>query len=304
MRTGVALNERWSATSIPWVAPRLLRNPFATRVCAHRGSAESVTSEPQAGGAPLLWERLTWPEIAALTRSGMDMAILPVGSTEQHGPHLAVATDGVCAAAVAHAVSAHTGVVVLPALPYGCSLGHTRKWPGTLSLEPATLTQVVVEVLTWAHHAGFRRFFVLNGHVTNFAPLRCALERIRATLGDAMVAVRDVWASPPEVGREFTADADDWHANRAETSMMLAIAPHDVRLDKLAEADDPDRTAGLFFAHAVDRTSRNGVTGFPSQATREQGERLFAAVVDDLSVRVRAALREAPPLPRSDEAHA
>ncbi len=87
-------------------------------------------------------------------------------------------TDTVSAASVALAVGARTGVPVLPAIPYGCSLGHSRRWPGTLSLEPATLTRVVVEVLRWVHHAGFRRVLMLNGHVTNWAPLRCALEYV------------------------------------------------------------------------------------------------------------------------------
>jgi len=60
---------------------------------------------------------------------------------------------------------------------------------------------------------------ILNGHVTNFAPLRCALERLRSTFDDSMVAVRDVWAAPERVKEEFSADGDDWHANRAETSV-------------------------------------------------------------------------------------
>ncbi len=245
---------------------------------------------------PLLWENLTWPEIAALHARGSDMVILPVGSTEQHGPHLAVATDTICATRVAHAVSSRTGVLVLPSLPYGCSLGHSRRWPGTLALQPETLIGVVVEALSWAHESGFRRMLILNGHVTNFAPLRCALERLRSTFDDCMVAVRDVWAAPASVRSAFSADAEDWHANAAETSVMMALDPASVRETERAGADDPDRTRGLFFSHPVNRTSRNGVTGAPSRANRERGAALFAAVVATLSEEVRAALREAPPL--------
>lgn len=245
---------------------------------------------------PLLWEEMTWPEIAALRDGGMDMVILPVGSTEQHGPHLSVDTDTVTATRVAWAVSARTGVPVLPAIPYGCSLGHSRRWPGTISLEPATLTRVVVEVLRWVHHAGFRRVLILNGHVTNWAPLRCALEHVRAELDDCLVALRDVGGVSPRVQAAFAADAEDWHANDGETSLMLAVAPDRVRLAEMAHADDPDRTRGLFFAHPVNRTSANGVTGTPSQATREAGERLFATIVDDLSAAVLRGLSETPPL--------
>jgi creatinine amidohydrolase len=227
------------------------------------------------------------------------MVILPVGSTEQHGPHLAMDTDTVSASSVAAAVGARTGVPVLPAIPYGCSLGHSRRWPGTISLEPATLTRVVVEVLRWVHHAGFRRVLILNGHVTNWAPLRCALEYLRSELDDCLVALRDVGGASARVQAEFSADAEDWHANCGETSLMLAVAPERVRVDEMVRADDPDRTRGLFFAHPVNRTSTNGVTGAPSRATREAGERLFAAIVDDLSAAVLAALAETPPLAAS-----
>lgn len=245
---------------------------------------------------PLLWQEMTWPEIAALRDGGMDMVILPVGSTEQHGPHLALDTDTVTATTVAHAVSARTGVPVLPAIPYGCSLGHSHRWPGTLSLEPQTLTQIAIECLSWAYRAGFRRILILNGHVTNAAPLRCALEVLRARHDDCMVALRDVGAVSERVRRAFCGDADDWHANCAETALILAVLPDRVRAAELAGADDPDRTAGLLFAHPVNRTSVNGVTGHPSRATRALGAELFDMIVSDLTAQVEVGLRETPPL--------
>ncbi|HEY8517336.1 MAG TPA: creatininase family protein [Candidatus Binatia bacterium] len=245
---------------------------------------------------PVLWQYLTWPEIASLRDAGMDMVILPVGSTEQHGPHLAVDTDTVTATSVAHAVSARTGVPVLPSVPYGCSLGHSHRWPGALSLEPQTLAQLVFECGSWAIRAGFRRILIVNGHVTNAAPLRCALELLRSRFDDCMVALRDVGAVSERVRRAFLSDAEDWHANRAETSLILALSPERVRASELASADDPDRTRGLLFAHPVNRTSTNGVTGSPSGATVELGRELFAMIVDDLTEQVRAGLRERPPL--------
>lgn len=242
------------------------------------------------------WETLTWPEVAQLRHQGCDMAILPVGSTEQHGPHLAMDTDTVSAVEVALAVGTRTRVPVLPAIPYGCSLGHSRRWPGTISLLPETLTRVVVEVLSASYASGFRRWLVLNGHVTNAAPLRCALEHLRATFDDCMVAVRNVHEVSARVRAIYCADGDDWHANRAETSLMLALAPERVREPERASADDPDRTGGLFFSHPVNRTSRNGVTGMPSQASRAEGGALFEMLVDDLSRQVDAARAEHPPL--------
>jgi creatinine amidohydrolase len=242
---------------------------------------------------------MTWEEIARLRDTGMDAALLPVGATEQHGPHLATSVDSVTAEKLAFAVSAETGVPVLPTLHYGCSLGHSHRWPGTLSLQPQTLIDVIVQIGEWAHGFAVRRLVIINGHVTNFAPLRCALEILRSKFDDLMVAVRNIADVSQRVRTEFFADAEDWHANAAETSLMLALAPELVRPDRIADAHDPDRTHGLFFSHPVNRTSRNGVTGHPVLATAEQGRRLFAMMVEDFSAQLRAALSERPPFDAS-----
>jgi creatinine amidohydrolase len=128
---------------------------------------------------PLLWAELTWEQIRDMQREGVDMVLFPIGSTEQHGPHLPLNVDTLCAEVVAHAVSARTGVPVLPTLPFGCALGHTRHWPGTLSLSPSTLALVIREVLDDVVAYGFKRVLIMSGHVTNAAPLRCALEELR-----------------------------------------------------------------------------------------------------------------------------
>ena len=246
--------------------------------------------------APVLWERLTWEEIGALSASGMIMTMLPVGATEQHGPHLATGMDSANCSQLAWAVSQQTGVPVLPVIPFGCSLGHSQCWPGTLSLQPQTLMDLVVQVFGWLHAAGFKKLMIINGHVGNFAPLRCALEIIRSQYEGAMVAIRGVADISARVRAEFFADARDWHANAAETALMMARDPSLVRSDRIATSDDEDRTRDLIFAHSVNRTSTNGVTGFPSRATKQQGERLFAWMVEDLVVQVRAALLEESPL--------
>jgi creatinine amidohydrolase len=248
---------------------------------------------------PLLWESLTWEEIGSLRQSGMDLCLLPVGATEQHGPHLGVGMDSRNATLLCEAVSRETGAPVLPTLSYGCSLGHSRRWPGTIALQPQTLIDLVVQIFDWIYNAGFKRLFLINGHVGNFAPLRCALEIIRSKFDDALVRICNVAEISSRVRAEFFADAEDWHANAAETSLMLAHAPGLVRPEKLKSSDDEDRTAGLVFAHPVNRTSRNGVTGFPSRASREHGEMLFKMMVEDLSTLVRRGFTEQPPLNQS-----
>ena len=245
---------------------------------------------------PVFWDQLTWPEIGALIAGGMDAVLLPCGATEQHGPHLGTGMDTALAASVCAAVSAATRVPVLPPLAYGCSLGHSHRWPGTLALSPQTLIALVTDLGDWLWQAGVRRLFLVNSHVTNAAPLRCALEILRARHDGFMIAVLNTAELSLRVRAAFFADASDWHANQAETSLMLARAPSLARPALLATADDPDRTGGLVFAHPVNRTSLNGVTGTPSRASVAQGEKLFRWIVADLTKLVRRALSENAPL--------
>jgi creatinine amidohydrolase len=225
--------------------------------------------------------------------------MLPVGATEQHGPHLGCGVDSVIAEQLCAAVTERTGVPMLPTLPYGCSLGHSRRWPGTIALTPPLLIELVKQIGEWAYHSGVRRLFIVNAHVTNAAPLRCALEMLRAEHDDLMVAVLNTATISERVRAFHCADAADWHANDAETSLMLAIAPEGVRPDKLDEADDADRTGGCIFAHPVNRTSLNGVTGKPSIATAAKGRQWFDWLVEDLSELVQKGSRENPPLEHS-----
>jgi creatinine amidohydrolase len=245
------------------------------------------------------WSHLTWTELPDVLGRCGHAALLPVGATEQHGPHLGCGVDSVIAERLCARVAQASGVPMLPTLPYGCSLGHSRRWPGTISVTPLLLIEFVQQIGDWAYHSGVRRLFIVNGHVTNAAPLRCALEMLRSTHDDLMVAVLNT-ATLSERVREFhAADAADWHANDAETSLMMAIAPELLRTDRLHEADDPDRTGGCVFAHPVNRTSTNGVTGTPSLATAAKGERFFEWMVEDLSALVRSGSVERPPLEAS-----
>lgn len=244
----------------------------------------------------MIWSERTWMELKGDIEAAAGSAILPVGATEQHGPHLGCGVDMVLAEHLCRAVARRTDVPMLPTLPYGCSLGHSRRWPGTLALQPMTLIHLVKDIGDWAYHSGVRRLFIVNTHVTNFAPLRCALEMLRAEHDDMMVALFNSATLSPRLREVHFADANDWHANDAETSLMQALAPEMVRSDLLASADDPDRTEGLIFAHPVNRTSHNGVTGMPSRATPEKGRLWFDWMVDDLSALVERGLKEKPPL--------
>lgn len=245
------------------------------------------------------WEDRTWEEIESAIASGMDAAILPIGATEQHGPHLTVGMDSLLGRHLCASVSEATGVPTLPLLPYGCSLGHSHRWPGTLALSPQTLISVVTDIADWLYPAGIRKLFIVNSHVTNEAPLRCALETLRSRYDDLCIALLNTGKLTPDIASEFAEDAADWHANAAETSLVMHLSPQDTRPDKLKSSDDPDRTTGKVFSHPVNRTSLNGVTGTPSAASAEAGQQLFQKLQNTLTDLIKAGLQEAPPLPNS-----
>lgn len=247
---------------------------------------------------PVLLENLAWPEIAELRGKNGGLLLLPLGATEQHGPHLPVAMDTLLAEAVCHTSSARTGVPVLPALRYTTSQGHTTKWPGTFSLRHDTLIATLRDIAAWAVATGWRRLIFVNAHFGNDAPARVAVDQLRLSyLGRLQVGLVHVFKLCDAIWAEYTSDAADLHANQAETALMLHLHPELVRMDRLADSDDPDRTVGTVFSHPVAQTSLNGVTGHPSRATAEQGSLLFESMVDALSATIEAAIHEEPPLP-------
>ncbi len=243
---------------------------------------------------PVLWEELTWEEIANLRDSGVNLVILPIGATEQHALHLPVGVDTFSALAVAHGVSAQTGIPVLPPLPYGCSLGHSKHWPGTISLRPETLSALVLEIAEWVLSAGFSRILLLNGHVTNWAPLRCGLENVRHRFPDLRIALRSIWEISPKIHDLYHQDAANFHANCAETSVMLALRPDLVHLERAV--DEPDRSVGCFFAYTVNKESVHGAVGNPTQAETKLGQQILDACITDLSVQLQKAMLEKTPL--------
>jgi creatinine amidohydrolase len=242
---------------------------------------------------------MTWEEVGAAVQGGVETAMLPIGATEQHGPHLGCGMDTAIAHTLCYDVAKQADILLLPTLPYGCSVGHSKRWPGTLALNPKTLIDVVSDLGDWVVSSGIRRLLLVNGHVTNEAPLRCALEMLRARHDGFMVALINTAQLSPRVKQAHFADANDWHANDAETALMMHLHPEIVRPEKLDEADDPDRTDGCVFSHPVNRTSLNGVTGQPSLATKEKGQILYQWMQEDLLAIVQRATEEEAPLNHS-----
>jgi creatinine amidohydrolase len=221
------------------------------------------------------------------------IAVLPVGATEQHGSHLATGTDTLLAEMVAVAAASRTGDVVLPPLSYGCSLGHTSRWPGTLSLSPATMIAVVVEIARWVHASGFRKLVLVNGHATNGPPCQSALLQVRYELPDLRPRFVSLFDLSPEIAARYSEDAPDFHANEAETSLMLHLAAESVQLK--AAVDEPDRTVGRVLQYAMPAVTSSGVVGAPSLATAKRGRELFGLLVSALEELLAAARKERDP---------
>jgi creatinine amidohydrolase len=210
----------------------------------------------------------TWPELP----QGPLLAV-PLGSLEQHGPHLPLATDTVVAQAVLRA--ARLDAVVAPALAYGAS-GEHEGFPGTVSLGTDALTTVLVEygrsACRWAG-----RLLVVNGHGGNLDALRSAVPLLRAEGRDA------AWFPCGVPG-------GDAHAGRTETSLLSHVEPAAVRVDRSV----PGVTTPIgellprLRAEGVRAVSPTGVLGDPVGASAEEGARLLADLAAHLSAAVAA----------------
>jgi creatinine amidohydrolase len=241
------------------------------------------------------WDLMTSREIGALVAEGLDLALLPVGATEQHGPHLATGCDTISPEEIAWRVSDATGVIVLPAVAYGISLGHTTRWPGTVSLHPQTLTQVVLEVGRWVVGSGFTKLIMLNGNGPNAPALECARIQLRYEFPRSRFRTVSLFDCSARVQQHYFSDAADIHANRGETSLLMHVRPAAVRPE--ARVDEEDVTVGRIFSYDMPATTVSGVVGRPSLASPADGAKLSQMLVEDLSAIVRTALAEEWPHP-------
>lgn len=210
----------------------------------------------------------TWPEVEARAATRSTTLLIPLGATEQHGPHLPLGTDTAIAVAIAEGAAAGVpGAIVAPALPYGSS-GEHQGFAGTLSIGAEATELVLVEMARSATET-FDRVLFVNAHGGNAAPLAAAVRRLRAES-------RDVRAWSPRFG-------GDAHAGRTETSLLLALEAS-VRVE-FAEAGNAAPLADLIDdlrEDGVAAVSPNGVLGDPVGASAAEGRALLAAATRDL----------------------
>jgi creatinine amidohydrolase len=212
-------------------------------------------------------DSLSWPEIDAMA-SGRLLAV-PVGSTEQHGPHLPLTVDTDIATALADALArAREDILLAPAVSYGSS-GEHAAFPGTLSIGQAAVETVLLELVRSAD--AFAGVILVSGHGGNAGPLARAVARLRQEGRRVMP-----WSPSGSPG--------DSHAGRTETSVMLALRPHTVRMSR-AERGDVRPLADVLpvlRTSGVRAISDNGVLGDPTGATAAEGRRILDAWTADL----------------------
>jgi mycofactocin system creatininase family protein len=211
----------------------------------------------------------TWPDVDATGRTRL--LVVPVGSLEQHGPHLPLDTDTRIAAELARRLAAlRPDVVVAPAVPYGAS-GEHAAFPGTLLVGHDVLAEFLVELVRSAR-ASFAGVALVSAHGGNSEAVSAVERRCRAE-GDTVLA----WSPSISGG--------DAHAGRTETSLMLAIGPEAVRRHLAAAGctDPLHEILPRLRVEGVRPVASNGVLGDPEGASAEEGAALLAALASDLS---------------------
>jgi creatinine amidohydrolase len=243
------------------------------------------------------WTRLTAPDIRALAARGGALAVLPVGSLEQHGPHLPVITDTITAWEVsiraARLAADEMPVLVLPGMWTGMS-EHHLPFGGTISLNFAEFRGVIAGVVRSLRAIGFARLLIINGHGGNVDPLAVAARELAVEYG-LPVAVTTPWSGAAKEVAALLETADRvQHACEGETSVMLAMTPETVRADRFEEAtrQSPPPIEGRAnysrFWSFSERAPSTGVRGDPRPATAAKGEQLL----DAMAAAVAEAMRD------------
>jgi creatinine amidohydrolase len=250
-----------------------------------------------------MWKELTAADLREKAKADA-VVLLPVGSIEQHGPHLPVGVDtflseGIARAA-AEAVAGEMAVVVAPTLWCGMA-EHHMAFGGTFTFDIPTYRAVLVCLLNSLARHGFKRVLIINGHGGNIHALAAFVPDLTRETGLAVRVVTPYDPARPALSEILEDQGGVHHACEAETSMMMVVAPDTVRRDKLAEAHGPAHWTLSPPSVARFRSFRDatpsGVIGDARRASAEKGTKLIAACRDTLLSVLRDPQLWQPPAP-------
>ena len=242
-------------------------------------------------------EYMTWEDVRARLEDGYGTAVFAVGATEQHGPHLPIATDTIQGWATAVGVARKLGkALVAPTIRPGLSPYHMG-FPGTITLRHETLASLIVDYCTSLSAHGFTTLVVLSAHGGNHDTVRVACSEARSRIPEEVriVPICDL----PSYGADPAAARDPrdggGHADRGETSRMLHLAPDLVHMERARDWVNPFspdvREVGSLLAQASTRHfAPDGTMGLPTSASAELGREILERRVDNVSKQVRLFL--------------
>ena len=232
------------------------------------------------------------PRVGELLEGGRTIAVVPIGSLEQHGPHLPMGTDSIVAEAVVREAVRSLGdldLLVLPTVWFGCSEEH-MDFPGTVSLDAGTMMRLVRDLCSSLARHGVRKVALVNAHGGNTDVLRAVLREVRRDLG-VFAVLFDVWPLIKVLLRPE--DLPEVHAGWVETSILMTLRPELVGPagpDEFPERGRRIRLGGrgVSTPWATSDVSRSGVIGYPSAADPERGREILRRMAEELA----EALRE------------
>ncbi|MFB5611740.1 MAG: creatininase family protein [Nitrosarchaeum sp.] len=228
------------------------------------------------------------PDLRKIIKNKKQIAIIPVGSIEQHGPHLPISTDSDIVTEIARQLSEKKNFLLLPTITYGVSFEHTPFF--NLSIKESTLRSVITDLCSSLLANNIKIVFVINGHHGNLKPLKHIDEKLRKLSKNKLkVFSLSYWRF---MQREFD------HAGFVETSLMLAISKN-VKM-KLAKKglvtegmkQQQIRDLGKLASKSFPKATKNGVWGDPRNATKKDGKIILAEIIENLEKKCQTCLTE------------
>lgn len=218
---------------------------------------------------------MNWPDVSAYLKKD-DRVIMPLGSTEQHGPMCLFGTDHLISYHIAVEVAERSKVIAAPAIPFGIS-PHHMEFAGTITLKPSTFVEILHEVISSLLYHGFKRFLIINGHGGNRATVESGLSEIANEFLSISIKFRNWWDIPEveEYIKDHFGAHEGHHGTPSETSLTMFLLPGRI-VEKTVEYRPTVRKSSFANRKDYKRLYPDGLIGSdPCLASKEHGKILF-----------------------------